>query len=61
MKRLLSLMILFAGFTMIAVPGCGSGGTNTSVTEDADAQAIADYEAAIKAEEDAMKGNAPGK
>jgi len=55
-KFALSLAIVT---TFLAMTGCGDSGTNKNVAENADAKAIADYEAAEKARSEAMKANPP--
>ncbi len=44
--------ILWMSLVMF-VAGCGGSGSNVDVAGDADAQAVADYEAQIKAQEEA--------
>jgi len=55
-KFALSLAIVT---TFLAMTGCGDSGTNKNVAENADAKAIADYEAAEKARSEAMQANPP--
>jgi hypothetical protein len=52
MSRLI-LSCLFAFAVITAMPGCGSDAP-TNVAEDADAQAIADYEAMVAEESAGM-------
>ncbi len=53
MKKTMS-SLAFAALLGAAMPGCGGTGANTNVGENADAQKMADYEAAQKASEEAM-------
>jgi hypothetical protein len=52
MLRITSLMILC--LALASVVGCGGSQAPTNVAEDADAKAIADYEAAVAAESAGM-------
>jgi len=59
-KFALSLAIVTS---FLAMTGCGDSGTNKNVAENADAKAVADYEADQKARSEAMaesmKANPP--
>jgi len=53
------LRLAFVLTTITAISGCGGSGSNTNVGENADAKAMADYEAAVKASEEAMSSSTP--
>lgn len=53
------LRLAFVLTTITAISGCGGSGSNTNVGENADAKAMADYEAAVKASEEAMSSSPP--
>jgi len=57
-KFALSLAIVAS---CLAIVGCGDSGQNKNVVENADAKAIADYEAEEKARSEAMKASPPTK
>lgn len=46
-------------FGFMAITGCGGSGQNQNVAENADAKAIADYEAEQKARAESMKASPP--
>ncbi|MGV3485534.1 MAG: hypothetical protein ACO1RT_14045 [Planctomycetaceae bacterium] len=52
MNRCFQLALLSV---FLFVLGCGGSGTNTSVVENADEQALAEYNEMIKADEEARK------
>ena len=53
-------MLSFAMLTsLVVVCGCGDAGSNQNVGENADAKAMADYEASVKASEEAMNQAPP--
>lgn len=57
MRKLAFCLAIVCGFATIT--GCGGSGQNQNVAENADAKAIADYEAEEKARSEAMKASQP--
>ncbi|MGB7343686.1 MAG: hypothetical protein WBD20_05715 [Pirellulaceae bacterium] len=45
------LLIAFCGFLLIPIAGCGGSGENSAVTDNADAEALAEYDRQMEAEE----------
>ncbi len=53
------LSAIFILFSATLFVGCGGSGQNKNVVENADAKALADYQAEEKAREEAMKASQP--
>ena len=53
MKHLLGTIVI-VGLAFITLPGCGGSKETSNVAEGASADKMAEYEAAVKASEDAM-------